>query len=243
MLTTLTKIFISIIISFLLLSCNANFNNGVTGKGEIVSREITLNEDFNEISIAMGWKVELISSDENKIIMKANENLIPLLKYELDNGSLRIESEKTINKARSKLLKVYHRQPIASFKTSSGSSLSSNEKITIENLDIKTSSGSSIKLDIKTKNADIKTSSGSSVELKGTAINFNSKSSSGSELNAKNLVVKNAKVKTSSGANISIEAKEYLEANTSSGGSINYYGDPEKKKLKQSISGGSINKR
>lgn len=243
MLTTLTKIFVSFIISVLLLSCNANFDNGIAGKGEIISKEIKLKENFNKISIAKGWNVELISSEENKIIIKANENLIPLLEYNIDNETLRIESEKTINRAGGKLLKVYYSQPISSFTTSSGSSLKSNQKITIKSLDIKTSSGSSVKLNIKTKNAEIKTSSGSSVELNGTAINFNAKSSSGSEINAKNLLVKNAKIKTSSGANISIEAKEYLEAKTSSDGLITYHGNPEKTKLKQSVSGGAITKK
>lgn len=209
----------------------------------MISKEIVLNKDFDKISIAMGWEVELISSDENKIVMKANKNLIPLLKYELDSGTLRIESEKTINRAGSKLLKVYYTKPLSGYKTSSGSSLSSNEKITVESLNIKTSSGSFLKLNIKTKDAEIKTSSGSSVELEGTAINFNSKSSSGSALNAKDLVVKNAKMKTSSGSSAIVDVKEYLEANTSSGSSIEYYGNPKKTKLKQSISGGEITKR
>ena len=94
-------------------------------------------------------EVELISSDENKIVMKANKNLIPLLKYELDSGTLRIESEKTINRAGSKLLKVYYTKPLSGYKTSSGSSLSSNEKITVESLNINTSSGLFLKLTLK----------------------------------------------------------------------------------------------
>lgn len=243
MFTSLTKIFISIIISFFLISCNVNFNNGVTGKGEIVSKEIVLNESFDKISISKGWEVELISSDENKIIIKANENLIPIFEYELDNQRLRLEAKENINRAGSKLLKVYHSQPISHYKASSGSSLSSQEKVTIESLNIKTSSGSSLKLNIKTKDLEIETSSGSEVKLKGSAINLNSKSSSGSEINAKNLLVKNAKIKTSSGGSISVDVKEYIEAETSSGGSIDYYGKPKKKKVKQTISGGEINQR
>mgnify|MGYP003657037091 CR=1 FL=1 len=52
--------------------------------------------------------------------------------------------------------------------------------------------------------------------------------------------MKNAEIKTSSGGDVEINVIESIHAEASSGGSIDYYGNPKNKKIKESISSGEI---
>jgi len=240
---TLTKIFISTVISFFFLSCNVNINNGIDGKGELLTKEIELTDNFEKLSVSKGWKVELIRAEENNIHISASKNLIPLFKYTLAENHLQINSKKKINNLQESVIRVYHTKPLIYYSTESGSQLISNEKVIGENITINTSSGSNLELNIKSKNTNISCSSGSLITLKGTSINLKANASSGSSLEAENLSVKSAELDVNSGANIEIDVKQSIEAKASSGGSITYSGNPSKKKIKQSISGGEISKR
>ena len=240
---TLTKIFISTVISFFFLSCNVNINNGIDGKGEILTEEIVLTDNFEAVSVSKGWKVELIKAEENKIYISASKNLIPLFKYTLAENHLQIDSKKKINNLQESVIRVYHTKPLIYYSTQSGSQLISKGKVIGENITINTSSGSNLELNIKSKNTNISCSSGSLIILKGTSINLEANASSGSSLEAENLSVKNADLVVSSGANIEIDVKKSIEAKASSGGSITYSGNPSNKKIKKSISGGEISKR
>lgn len=240
---TLTKIFISTVISFFFLSCNVNINNGIDGKGEILTEEIVLTDSFEKLSVSKGWKVELIKAEENKIYISASKNLVPLFKYTSAENHLQIDSKKKINNLQESVIRVYHTKPLIYYSTKSGSQLISKEKVITENITINTSSGSNLELNIKSKNTNISCSSGSLITLKGTSINLKANASSGSSLEAENLSVKNADLVVSSGANIEIDVRKSIEAKVSSGGSITYSGNPSKKKIKQSISGGEISKK
>ena len=240
---TLTKIFISTVISFFFLSCNVNINNGIDGKGEILTEEIVLTDNFEKLSVSKGWKVELIKAEENKIHISASKNLIPLFKYNLAENHLQLDSKKKINNLHESIIRVYHTKPLIYYSTQSGSQLISKGKVIGENITINTSSGSNLELNIKSKNTNISCSSGSLIILKGTSINLEANASSGSSLEAENLSVKNADLVVSSRANIEIDVKKSIEAKASSGGSITYSGNPSNKKIKKSIFGGEISKR
>jgi len=235
-----TKLWIGTVVFFFFVSCNININNGINGKGEMISKDILLKKDFNKISISKGWKVELIPSKENKIYINANENLVGLFEYEIKNQQLQITSKKKINILNNSLIKIYHTTSLIRYSTSSGSHLLAKEKSTVENIHINTSSGSTLELNLKSKNTKANTSSGSTLMLEGTSINFVSNTSSGSEIEAKNFSVKNAEIKTSSGGDVEINVIESIHAEASSGGSIDYYGNPKNKKIKESISSGEI---
>ena len=123
-----TKLWIGTVVFFFFVSCNININNGINGKGEMISKDILLKKDFNKISISKGWKVELIPSKENKIYINANENLVGLFEYEIKNQQLQITSKKKINILNNSLIKIYHTTSLIRYSTSSGSHLLAKEK-------------------------------------------------------------------------------------------------------------------
>ncbi len=234
----LTNIVMLVLFSSLVIACKFDVS-GIRGKGEVVTKEISLNESFTEIKGESGWNIQLIKSSENKIVLNTNENLVEQLDYHINNNRLTLGSKNNINSG-TREITLYYTENLVLVKSSSGSRIDSEEIFEQEEITVDASSGSSINLNLKTKKTTVDVSSGAKIELKGTSIYFNGDASSGGRINAKDLKTKECIVDASSGGNIDIHNEGSIKADVSSGGDIDYYGKPEKVSTKESISGGSI---
>lgn len=234
----LPKLIMLVVFTSLLFACNVDFV-GIKGKGEIITKDITLDQHFSEIKTESGWRVKLVKSSENKITIRAHENLIEQLDNKIDDNRLTIGSKNNIQSG-TREITLYYTEDLQLIKSSSGSTISSEDIFNQKEIKIEASSGSLVKLNLKVKQATVDVSSGANIKLKGTSIYFEGEASSGSRIYAENLKTKECKVKASSGAGIDIYNEGYLEASVSSGATIDYYGNPEKVSANESNSGGRI---
>ncbi|WP_394907042.1 head GIN domain-containing protein [uncultured Mesonia sp.] len=220
------------------ISCD--FKTGVTGEGTVDEKTIELGKDFKSLSLANGWKVILKKADKNAIKIVANQNLIDLLTYKLEESSLKIAAKNNIGNADSKEITIFHSKKLGKIETGSGIKLSFDpSSINDTKLTLSLASGSLTKAQIKTDSLNLGLSSGANANLNGSATFINCIASSGSNVNAKKLNTKTAIIEASSGANIRIQVNNSLEAKASSGGNITYTGTP-KKLNKDTSSGGNI---
>ncbi len=141
-------------------------------------------------------------SDIQNISVEADENLHKLIITEVIDDVLKIHTSQNIRQAHSKKVMVSFKG-ISKIKSASGSRVYSTNIINSERLELSTSSGSTMKVNLN-------------------AISSNATASSGSS--------------------IIIKTSKELTANASSGGSVRYYGLPEKVN-KSNSSGGSISKK
>ncbi len=197
-----------------------NYNN-ITGTGEVNEEEQSL-ENFDEVSFSNGWDVELVRSYQNRLVAKANENLLEELEVINENGYLKIgtKSDDNIGKADAKQLTLYFNGELKLVKASSGVSLFAEEQLTFGDVEITSSSGSQIDLDVKTEKLICKSSSGSTLFLKISSTDVDASSSSGSrlELNGKSSSVT---ADSSSGSSLTLKGySDSLEADSSSGSKI-----------------------
>lgn len=236
--TTLIKFIIATILSLTLFSCNfdMNLNSGVRGNGEVTSEDRTINEPFSSIKASEGLDVYLTQSDKESISVEADENLHDIILTEVENGILRIHTKENIGWSTSKKVHVSFRD-ISSITSSSGSDVYSTNTIHSERLDLKSSSGSDMKLDVNTSVLNCDSSSGSDIRLSGKTIKLVAEASSGSDIKAADLMAESSEVKASSGADITVNTSKYLTARASSGGDVRYYGNPEKVDKSDSSSG------
>lgn len=227
---------------FMFTSCGQG-RKGVTGKGKIVEKTFELTKDFDQLSVAAGWKVELIKSDHPKMVVQTHENILPLLQYDVNGKTLHIGFKKgfTLRQVKTQKIKLYY-QELSTIKVSSAASVFSDELFEQNAIDLRASSAADMNLQLKTGRTTVKTSSASAVTLKGTSLNFEGQSSSASSIKGKGLKTKNAVLRASSAANIDLQVLNELEARSNSGADINYYGSPTIKNLNHS-SGGSIRQK
>ncbi len=241
--TTLIKFILVLILSLTLFSCNfdINLNPGVKGNGNVVKEQRHINGSFSTIKATEGLDVYLTQSEEESVIVEADENLLELIVVEVVDDILKIHTKTNIGRSKAKKVTVSFKD-ISSIISTSGSDVYSTNVISAEHLDLKSTSGSDMKLEVETDVLNCKSTSGSDMKLSGKTVKLIAEATSGSDIKAADLIAESSHVKATSGADITVNTSKELTAKATSGGDIKYYGNPEKVDKSNNVSG-SIRKR
>ncbi|WP_430412575.1 head GIN domain-containing protein [Kordia sp.] len=234
---TIARFITIAIIGLIVTSCNFNFDSGKIGNGNVVSEERDADEMFTKVKASEGLDVYITQSNTQAIKVEADENIISLIATDINNGVLTIHAKENIGRAKSK--KVYVTLPeIDKIVSTSGADVYSTDVLVVKNLEVKSTSGADVKIEVKAVTVSCAASSGADIKISGTADSLRADASSGSDIQAKDLEVKTCDASASSGADVTVNTAEKLIANSSSGGDIHYYGNPESVSKNKSVSGG-----
>jgi len=194
------------------------------GNGNVRTEERHVG-DFNGVHSSAGLHVYLTEGSENKVVVEADDNLHQYIEVYLEGNTLKIGTEKNIGRAKAKNVHVTFTN-LESLKASSGSDLISNSVIKSEILSLETSSGADLEAEIVSKEVYLEASSGSDLKVSGRAGKAVVDASSGSDIKARELEVLSCNAEASSGADVAITVLNTIEAHASSGGDIQYFGNP-----------------
>jgi len=241
--TTISKFITALIMSLLLVSCqfNGDFGFGVRGNGNVETVERSIDDDFSEIRVSRGLDVYLTQGDNVNLLVEADENLHDIIITEVENGILKITTDENISFSKSKKVMLTFKD-VSKIKATSGSDVFSTNTIVADNLELTTTSGSDMELDINVQVADCRSTSGSDLRVSGTTNKLYAEATSGSDIKAGNLKAKVSEARATSGADITLNTSEELYAKATSGADIKYYGNPERVTKKDGVSG-SIRKQ
>lgn len=225
----------AIIISTIFVSCF--FTGSVEGNGKVVEETRDLG-DFDKISVTRGMNVHISQGATQKVVIKADENLLDVIETTVSDGTLKVSCNRGIRKAESN--KVLVTVPnLDLLKTTAGSNVFAEDTLNLKALEIKSTAGSNVKLILKSEELTVSAMAGSNIFLNGTTESFNAKANSGSNVKAGDLLTATCDLKASSGANVWIHAQKELSAKVSSGANVFYYGSPETTNIEKS-SGGNV---
>ena len=210
--------------------------NSVSGNGNVTTEERPVTEDFTSVRGSAGMDVYLTAGDENKIVVEADENLMPIIKTEIVNGKLKIWADQNISRSKSQKVHVTYVK-LEGIEASSGADVIGNSVVKSEFLTLKSSSGADLEVDVMAKDLFADVSSGADLKVSGRATKLQAEASSGSDLKARELEVKICEAKASSGADITVHVTDEMVGKASSGGDIKYYGDPTAVSVKDGASG------
>lgn len=236
--TTLIKIIVASLLSLTLFSCNfdLNLSSGVKGNGNVITQERTINESFTTIKATEGLDVYLTQSENESITIEADENLHELILTEIKDGVLKIHAKENIGNASSKKIMISFKD-ISSIISTSGSDVYSTNTINVDELHLKSTSGSDMTLTVNTESLNCKSTSGSDLRLSGKTVKLFAEATSGSDIKAADLIAESSQVKATSGADVTVNTSKKLTARASSGGDVKYYGNPESVEKNDSPSG------
>ncbi|WP_396193664.1 head GIN domain-containing protein [Flavobacterium sp.] len=237
-----SKIVSAALVALSISSCNGNFNlgNSVSGSGKIVTEKRNVSQ-FNKITVANGLDCEVIQADNFEVTVEADDNLINGIKTHIENNTLVIYSEYNnyINVTSKKI--TVKLPKILSLESSSGSTLKSVSLLTGEDITLKSSSGSSMEVEVESDKITLETTSGSEQQITGKALKLYTASSSGSHIEANELIANEVYSQSSSGSSTTVNAVLLLDGKASSGSSITYVKTPKEVRVEES-SGGSVSK-
>ena len=217
------KFLLSLSILFL-IACSSQMS-AVQGSDNLVTKSYEFS-DFTGIRVSSAVYVELIQSDDYKVMLECNENIEEFIDIENDDHELMIGlsnnkslSNTTIN------VKIY--APEISLIEASGASTIHFKHYEVDQLALHLSGASKItgSSDID-KQLDVESSGASSTKLSGSAFNVSLNYSGASIFSGKALTIERKLIIDSSGASsIKTTAEGTIDIDASGASSISYYGD------------------
>jgi hypothetical protein len=182
----------------------------------------------------------LEKADTYFVEVEADQNLQQHISSKVENGTLYITTDKIINEATAKNIRV-KLPSLKALEAKSGAAVSSKNTFDGTYLSVKTSSGSETDINIEYDVVKCESTSGSTLTVNGKALKLITNSSSGSSINAHGLLVNDVVAESSSGSSTNVHPLVSLKAKASSGSSIDYNSYP-KTVSKEESSGGSVSK-
>jgi len=235
---TLTKVTAILVLLITTSSCFMEGITGIRGNGNVVSEDREISSDFDAIKVQQGINLYLTQGNSTELNVEADENILDLLLTEVKNGELKVYFEKNVYRAKERNVYLTTKE-ISKIRTSSGASVKSENTLQSTTLDLDSSSGSSIKIHVNATEVTSECSSGADIDIFGKAETFSAKASSGSSIDADKLEAIDVYARVSSGASIDVNVTGNLTAKASSGGDIDFEGNPAHVN-KDTSSGGSV---
>ncbi len=236
----ITKFIVATVTALLFASCNFNMNS-IEGSGNVTTEKRTVQGDFTNISVSNAIDVVVEQSDSVEIKVEADDNLQKEIVTKVENGTLIIECKyNSFRNITSK--KVTVKMPVLhKIEASSASSVQTKGVFESEDLTLESSSAASMNVNIESDRISIDVGSGSSVNIEGKALSLNTSASSGGSVDADKLMANDIHADASSGGTVLVHPILSLKAEASSGGNINYTGEPKKIEKSEST-GGNVGK-
>lgn len=186
-------------------SFNFKFGRGVQGSGNVVNEKRNLS-NFKGVDVGGIYEVEIVAQKDFSVEVEADDNLLPLIKTEVDNGTLEISSEKRFNSKNPIRIKI-------SAPNIEELEVSGVSKVSLSNLD-----NNFLKVDA---------SGASKMEISGRTVDLNIESSGACKINAENLQSQNATIDASGASNINVSVAGDLKVDASGASKITYAGNPQ----------------
>ncbi len=218
---------------FILFACI----QGVKGNGQ-VEREVRSIEHFESLEISGFFDVYIRQGDSPDLEVVADENLLELIRHEVEAGELKVWISEDIRKAEK--MEIYITYTHLSEINLSGA-IDLDSKGVIENdefsIDISGATDAKIALNVNHLNVDV--SGAAELWLSGKAYEFDADISGAVDLDAYELETREIDMDLSGAGSAKLWVTEKLDAEVSGAGSIRYKGNP--KSISKDISGaGSI---
>jgi hypothetical protein len=193
--------------------------------------------DFNKVTAFDQITVELIASEENKVVLSGtNSDVVEVVNK---NGELKLRMPLTnLLKGNQVNAKVYYTD-LTAIEANEGSQISSDSSIKAIGFDIIAKEGSKIDINLEVSNLNVKITSGGIVKTAGTAKNQDVVISAGAIYEAKELITEQTVISINAGGEATIFATELADAKARAGGDIMIYGNPSQVN-KKTFAGGRI---
>ncbi|MDL5513166.1 head GIN domain-containing protein [Arenibacter sp. M-2] len=193
--------------------------------------------DFNEVKVYDLIEVNLIKSDENKVLVKGdnvddiqiiNKNGVLKIKMELDK---KFHGENTF-------VEVYFKN-IDLIDGNEGARITVNETLSQEKIELKTQEGAKIKVGLDVHHLVVRCVTGGIVEASGKTINQEVVLNTGGVFEGKPLRSEKASIKITAAGEAEMYVSEAVDINIKAGGDVYVYGNPRSVN-KNTFAGGRV---
>jgi len=200
----------------------------------IVEREMG---SFHEVKVYDLIEVNLIKSDENKVLIKGqNVDDINLVNK---NGVLKIKMElDKIFHGEDTFVEVYYTS-LDLIDGNEGARITSNETIEQNTIELKTQEGAQIKVGLSVDYLKVRAVTGGIIDASGVAKNQEIVLNTGGIFEGRELRTETTKVKITAAGEAEVYASDRVDINIRAGGDVEVHGNPEHVN-KNTFAGGTV---
>lgn len=193
--------------------------------------------DFKEIKVYDLIAVNLIKSNENKVLIKGDN--VDDIQIVNKNGVLKIKMAlDKIFHGENTFVEVHYKE-IRLIDGNEGAKITVNETLAQDALELKTQEGASIKVGLEVGRLTVRSVTGGIVQASGKAKDIEVVLNTGGIFEGKPLKGNTASVKITTGGNAEVFASDSVDINIKAGGDVVVYGNP-KEVNKNTFAGGRV---
>jgi hypothetical protein len=207
-------------------------SNKVTGNGKQLSetREIT---GFSEISLEGAFNVILKQSDKESVTVEADENIVPLIHTEVENGTLKVGmKDNTTFQNMGKLEVTIFLKTITGIKTAGAGSLVSSDTLHVTDLKMDLNGAGATDLKIMADKLTVNSQSVGALQLSGKVKEVAIDQNGVGLIQAFDLKSEKLTLKASGVGAAEVFASQELSIDASGIGSVQYKGGATKTEIK-----------
>jgi len=224
------------VISMVYVSCDNFFHT--VGNGDLVASERIVST-FEEISSSGSSEIYFYASQEYRVVVTTDSNLVDIITTDVRNNVLNIGFKKDSCSFTRIQVDIYC-PTLTGISISGSGSFTGNDSIITSTFDSKVSGSGEINGTIECGNFSAKITGSGKINVSGNGNNSDIDISGSGIFSGNNFTVNNAIVRVSGSGGANIFVSENLNVDITGSGEVNYRGDP---KIESKVSGsGRINK-
>jgi len=206
-------------------SCNFMGGKRVSGNGNVTTSEKTVSS-FTEVEQKGSFDVYVSTGSTYTVKIEAEDNLIPYIETNVNNGKLEINSKKGFWLQPTKSLKVYITAPTFSAIRSYGSGNITSENTIYDSskIELSVSGSADIKATVDAPEVHSDVTGSGNADLNGQTRKFDGNVRGSGNINAFNLKAEEAKVEISGSGNANLFASVKLDVTVNGSGDVSYKG-------------------
>lgn len=210
-------------IAFSMMSFNASAKQ-IKGSGKVI-KETRKAINFHAIDIGGAFEIELIKSNEEKVILETDDNIMPHIRVSVSGGELEVDNTEDINNPTELKVTIYYKS-LDEVDISGAASLYSADVLESSHLELDCSGASEITLKLKVDIMEVDCSGASKLELEGKANTVEMDLSGASVIRAYGLEINNLELEASGAAVVKVLVLDKLSIDASGASSVRYKGSP-----------------
>ncbi len=234
------KKILTISLAFCTIAATAQWGKRVKGNGNVVTIERSVG-DYDEVSSAGWFDIELVAGNEGELTLKGEENLLKYIKTEVKNGELIIKTERGVNLRPSTwnkgILITVPVEEIRAVRLSGSGDVVSKTTLKSNTFKASISGSGDVTLTVEAESMKASISGSGDMELEGKTTDLDVSVSGSGDIKAFDLIADNVEASVAGSADLKVTANQMLKARVSGSGDITYKGNPSKIDSKSSGSG------
>ena len=235
------KLFLlTILLTFTSYTLTAQYyNKKIKGNGNLKTTTINVS-DYDKISVAGNFEVNLYKGNEGDITIKTDENLMEYRIVEAKDGKLKIKTEKGYSLKPSKKIEIkVPFEDLNALSLAGSGNFYTEDVIKTEDLKLSLAGSGNYNLTIDSHDLKASVAGSGNTTLNGTTHEFACSLAGSGNINAYNLKAVDVKASVAGSGKAKLYASDELKASVAGSGNISYKGNPEKVKA-NAIGSGKI---